>query len=379
MKICSFDVGIKNLSYCIVEFKEANFEILEWDIIDVIDSRKQNLCCGVKKKGGTCDKKATFETPNKDKFYCKTHIKQYIEPKTKYNFMSYDGKQRCNNNLSKKNSICGKKARYSINDSFFCLTCHRTLIKKEKNLNSLMKIKKVNTKNISFDNIAILVATKLDERPQLLDVDYILIENQPSLLNPQMKSISNFIYNYFLIRGLIDSNIIHEVKFISPSNKTKASDKTINDIINKIDDDSNIVKFSRMLLIKYNAYDLKKDTEKILDLDKITNYRFLAINICKFMMNKKSIIEDRENIIKMTRAIKKTTNINKRKMESHDKFDKKPVYDITKEIGILYTQNLNKDSDKWLAHLNKFKKKDDLCDAFLQAYHYYFSGAFASK
>ena len=97
------------------------------------------------------------------------------------------------------------------------------------------------------------------------------------------------------------------------------------------------------------------------------------------MMNKKSIIEDRENIIKMTRAIKKTTNINKRKMESHDKFDKKPVYDITKEIGILYTQNLNKDSDKWLAHLNKFKKKDDLCDAFLQAYHYYFSGAFASK
>jgi hypothetical protein len=40
-------------------------------------------------------------------------------------------------------------------------------------------------RNLIFENIP----RKLHEKPQLLDVDLVVIENQPSLKNPQMKSI----------------------------------------------------------------------------------------------------------------------------------------------------------------------------------------------
>jgi len=50
-----------------------------------------------------------------------------------------------------------------------------------------------------FENIP----RKLQEYPQLLDVDVVVIENQPSLKNPLMKSIQMIVYSYFLILGKI--------------------------------------------------------------------------------------------------------------------------------------------------------------------------------
>ena len=57
------------------------------------------------------------------------------------------------------------------------------------------KMKK--NKTLLFENIP----RKLQEIPELLNVDYVVIENQPSLKNPQMKSIQMILYSYFLIMG----------------------------------------------------------------------------------------------------------------------------------------------------------------------------------
>ena len=95
MKICSWDVGIYNLSYCILEQDDISKEIkiIKWDIVNLVD-----------------------------------------------------------NDAQKKN---------------------RTLL---------------------FQNIPI----KLNQIPELLEVDYVFIENQPVLKNPQMKSIQMILYSYFL-------------------------------------------------------------------------------------------------------------------------------------------------------------------------------------
>jgi hypothetical protein len=101
MKLVSWDVGIYNLSYCILEKnEEGNIQILDWDIVNLVD-----------------------------------------------------------NESMKKN------------------------------------------RSLLFENIP----RKLQERPQLLDVDLVVIENQPSLKNPQMKSIQMILYSYFLILGKIRS------------------------------------------------------------------------------------------------------------------------------------------------------------------------------
>ena len=78
-------------------------------------------------------------------------------------------------------------------------------------------------RNLLFENIP----RKLHELPQLLDVDIVVIENQPSLKNPQMKSIQMILYSYFLILGKIIGNgeksnsYINTIDFCSASNKLK--------------------------------------------------------------------------------------------------------------------------------------------------------------
>jgi len=72
------------------------------------------------------------------------------------------------------------------------------------------KMKKNRT--LLFQNIP----KKLDEIPELLNVDIVLIENQPSLKNPQMKSVQMILYSYFLIKG---DNL--KIEFISATNKLK--------------------------------------------------------------------------------------------------------------------------------------------------------------
>jgi hypothetical protein len=133
MKICSWDVGIYNLSYCILERADIHdpaspITILKWDIVNLVENESQ-----------------------------------------------------------KKN---------------------RTLL---------------------FQNIPI----KLNAIPELLTVDYVYIENQPSLKNPQMKSIQMILYSYFLMYGMTDGILIedeagnqvpHKIKgidFCSASNKLK--------------------------------------------------------------------------------------------------------------------------------------------------------------
>ena len=122
MKILSWDVGIYNLSYCILEKNETDgkINIIGWDIVNLVDNDKM-----------------------------------------------------------KKN------------------------------------------KTALFENIPI----KLQEIPQLLDVDHVVIENQPSLKNPQMKSIQMILYSYFIILGkavnMGEFKNITNIDFCSASNKLK--------------------------------------------------------------------------------------------------------------------------------------------------------------
>lgn len=77
-------------------------------------------------------------------------------------------------------------------------------------------------RKISPENLRIALIKKLDEtRDKFLDVDIVLVENQPVLKNPTMKSISSCIFDYFLIRGKIDSQNIKSVIFTSPVNKLR--------------------------------------------------------------------------------------------------------------------------------------------------------------
>jgi hypothetical protein len=99
--------------------------------------------------------------------------------------------------------------------------------------NKVYPIKNKKVRDMTADDLKFHLVKCLDERKSdLLNVDMVLIENQPTFKNPTMKAISDTLYTWFMIRGIVDKDInqstIQKIKFISPSNKLKQFDqKTI--------------------------------------------------------------------------------------------------------------------------------------------------------
>lgn len=213
MKVLSWDVGIYNLSYCILEQNNENKEdikIIDWDIVNLVD-----------------------------------------------------------NDEMKKN---------------------RTLL---------------------FENIP----KKLYEKQQLLEVDLVVIENQPSLKNPQMKSIQMILYSYFLILGKVIGNgdkttgYIDKIDFCSASNKLKIYNGPV-------------------IILEEKVSKRKKKTEEV-------------------------VVENIE--IKEPEKVKKNSTLK---------------YADKKRLAIEHAKYFLKDNIEYIDFFNNHKKKDDLADSFLQGLYY---------
>ena len=246
MKILSWDVGIYNLSYCILEKIDDKISIIDWDIVNLVD-----------------------------------------------------------NELMKKN------------------------------------------RNLVFENIP----RKLHEKPQLLDVDIVVIENQPSLKNPQMKSIQMILYSYFLILGKTIGNgdksngYIDKIDFCSASNKLKIYDGP------------------EIIFEKKVKKEPKKKVSK------------------KIKKGEESIIQDViiDSVIEPTveTTLEPTVELT---IEEPSKTKKKASgmkYSDKKKLAIEHAKYFvnkyhNVESDlNYLDFFNGHKKKDDLADSFLQGLYYF--------
>ena len=151
MKIVSIDVGIKNLAYCILETdSQLLYKIHAWGIIDLVEN-EIIPCSQLNSKGLPCTVKASiYDITNGDKVY-----------------------------------YCGRHKKRATN-----------------------KLKNIKVNKASKMPLGILGCTmfrKFSELPQLLEADRVVIENQPVLKNPKMKSIQMMIYSYFLFNGKCSS------------------------------------------------------------------------------------------------------------------------------------------------------------------------------
>ena len=75
------------------------------------------------------------------------------------------------------------------------------------------------------ENVILKLIEELEYLPQLLEVDLILIEKQPSF-NPQMRIISNCIFTYFTIRINYEQNRKVRILYYSPKNKLSLCQNT---------------------------------------------------------------------------------------------------------------------------------------------------------
>jgi hypothetical protein len=379
MKICSWDVGIKNLAFCVLEKTTDNkIRIIKWDKINIIDSDKI-ICCALSQKSSNkikdqhvCGKIASFYYT--DKYYCGSHKTTHKPFNNDYNLwesnnvINSSNKEKCSFSYKKD---CCKMSTLSIYNKNYCVSHAKIIINRIKKENELKPIKKQKISS-SFSPMIIThkLYTKMNAIPELFDVDEILIENQPSLKNPTMKTIASLLFGHCVNTGVILTNRVTNVKFFSPSNKLKVDMDYINKILAQIDEHNRIFSIIIKLLTKYCSIDIpfgKKHVEFVL----------------KYLMDKNCILDPSTNI----EFVSDSLLINTDKLHFQDIFNNlKKIekdnsnYEITKLLSIKYVEilltdqniiiNNTNNTNDWISFLNSFKKKDDLCDALIQAYYY---------
>lgn len=223
MIILSIDIGIKNFAYCLMDSREKELNILQWDVINlfgeppvcqfVIQQKKakksisKNSTTEGKSLSHACHKKASYCKNNTH--YCKVHAKKsgFIIPDKK-NKLSY----------LKKSSI---EELTKLHDAFHISVAGTTKKKLVETLDSHIKansldiISTVSSNDVSLIDIGIGIANSLDKHIDLANIDKIIIENQISPIANRMKTIQGMVSQYFIMKKF------YKIEFISAINKLK--------------------------------------------------------------------------------------------------------------------------------------------------------------
>ena len=248
MKVLSWDVGIINLAYCLIEYDNNNWKILEWGVIN-LTNREEMKCskCGL---NASCFN----DIDDNIKYYCKKHLpKDLIVPKFE-DIFTEDKTKLCQWESKCK---CIKTSKYkNSKDEYYCSTHAKSMFKKIEDQYKIKSVKKKAVGTLSIDDLKIDLIKELEKRVSFMEANIVLIENQPSMKNPKMKAISSTIYDYFLIRGIFDrertNSKIERVKFMSPSNKLKLADEgDSKKLVKAKGDESKSYKLTKSLGIKY--------------------------------------------------------------------------------------------------------------------------------
>jgi hypothetical protein len=206
----TFDVGIKNLAYCLCRYEKnksilEGLEILDWNILDV--SYKPLVCKHIKNKRKICNTNSVYYSLKEN------IINNQASHRNADNLIGYC--QHHANELKERNKIAHKNLfRVSKNKLFinnFNVQMER-LLKSLENFfqNKLQQLYHTDEPMLEAETFKEFVISNLD----------IYIENQPVFKNPIMKTISIGIFTFFTLKKVILPNIINSVNFISASDKT---------------------------------------------------------------------------------------------------------------------------------------------------------------
>jgi hypothetical protein len=237
MILLSFDVGIKNLAYCLLSISEIEnskhfIEIIKWNIIDLSCDHVEEAkveeeetvekiikqCCKCKKSATYCTHSNTM-LPEDVKKYCKKHAEEAQLP--------------MHPKLLKSNSKNGHTP-YIVPLSVKKISCNKI------NIVDLGK-------NIKH-HLDIIFAEHMDK------IDAILIENQIGNLAGRMNVLQGMISQYFIMWNITN------IEFISATNKLKLFKTIINKKTSISEEGGNL---DNVIESEKKLYKMRKDAGKM--------------------------------------------------------------------------------------------------------------------
>ena len=229
-KLISFDVGIKNMAYCIFDIDESEkpFSVSEWKIMNMLetDTPETSTTCNcevvVKKRRGEpietklCGKTAKYF--KQDKYYCLTHAKNssFLVPEES-SCLKLLKKKSLEEiiEISKQFKIersewkTKKKALESL-DTFF----------NEHLLEIVQKRKKKLAGDLDLISLGHTMKDLLNQIKDIQNIDHIIIENQISPIANRMKTVQGMLAQYFIM-----TTPNAKIEFVSSANKLKQFQK----------------------------------------------------------------------------------------------------------------------------------------------------------
>lgn len=245
-KIISFDIGIKNMAYCVFAIgpnsELCSVAIQDWAVINLmtdptapvlLDAPVYKCTCLKTKKRKMdadtfCGKTAKYSKLGNN--YCETHAKSasgFLLPKK--DFSSTSLKKKKVDVLAKmcetyKMGLTAEKRNKSqlleAMAAFFKEVCFDVIVEKEKGPAA---------GEVDLITIGRNMMKCMDRVPNLVDVTHVLMENQISTLASRMKTIQGMLAQYFIMRYPTA-----HIEFISSLNKLKYFEKNA-DLASKAD------------------------------------------------------------------------------------------------------------------------------------------------
>lgn len=266
MKILSIDVGIKNLSFSLMEYLNSNndLKILKWDTIDLTE-KYEHKCIEID-KNGLCDKPAKFIKDTK--CYCLKHAKKqnYLQPTTDLK-QSFLNKQKIQNLID-----IAKKYKVHVEDRPKKADLINSLIEFSSK-NCFENVEKNSASKTDLVTIGRNIQHKFDDilQDHLTSIDTIIIENQIGPIANKMKTIQGMLSQYFIMKN---NNI--KIEFISAINKLKdfLKDGNKTSTNNSLDDNENNQPDKKPKKEKMDYKERKKMSINITNTFVSTDYRF---------------------------------------------------------------------------------------------------------
>ena len=212
--VAAFDLGIKNLSYCVASFDVSGSlqEIKAWANLNLLADGAQSQSqtrCSNEVAGRTCGGPASFQDVPLQKLLCKKCAKKSAKP-----ILDLSGSKLANWRAWASDRL-GLTAAEAKKAKKVDLEARAGAIR-------LMPYKAPKVKGVSLQQILAGMETCLNtELPKLAVADVIRIENQPSEFAPHMKSIQIMLFT------LIDHRLRNEhgwtgtIEFANASVKTR--------------------------------------------------------------------------------------------------------------------------------------------------------------
>lgn len=236
MKIISFDIGIKNLAYCVLSIEPSQpLTIVDWNVINLLSpasttSTHTYLCtCLVpsrKKKtpssavSGTatnileCGKKAKWE--KNGGYYCETHAKsstEFLIPKKEHT-MTFLKKKK----VADLHALAQTNTTGLTKDKLLEHLVSRYTDLCFKECGGEHNIPKVSASAIDLITVGRAIKSKLDGVVSFGGATHILIENQISTIATRMKTVQGMLSQYFIMRSDTQDA---QIEFVSSANKLK--------------------------------------------------------------------------------------------------------------------------------------------------------------